>query len=443
MDTRPLRRPAYRRLWSSTIVTAVGSQLTAVAVPKQIYDMTGSSAWVGIASLAGLAAAGRLRAVGRRDRRQRRPPQAAAGHQLRHRRHLAAGLLAAGRRWTATPCPLLMVLVALQQALLRHELPARTASVARLVPADELPAAERAQLDRHAGRPGRRPAARRRPDPAASACAGCTCSTPSRCASRCGPCGGCPSLPPLGGGARRAGLARRPRRFPLPRPHKAALAVLPRGHHRHGLRHAPRAVPAAGRHRVRAVRRRTSRWACCSRRCPIGALLGGLLSGTFSHVRRHGLMVVVAVCAWGAAIAGFGLSSSACGWPWCSSAAAGVADMVSMVFRGAILQAAATDEMRGRMQGVHTVVVAGGPRLADLLHGTAGVRPGRPHGRRRRRTAGHRRDAGPGGRDAGPAALPRSEHRTGAAYPGPACAGRSAPSVCPGSAPADGRGSRR
>jgi hypothetical protein len=34
MDTRPLRRPAYRRLWSSTVVTAVGSQLTAVAVPK-------------------------------------------------------------------------------------------------------------------------------------------------------------------------------------------------------------------------------------------------------------------------------------------------------------------------------------------------------------------------------------------------------------------------
>ncbi|HEV8558302.1 MAG TPA: MFS transporter, partial [Actinophytocola sp.] len=30
---------------------------------------------------------------------------------------------------------------------------------------------------------------------------------------------------------------------------------------------------------------------------------------------------------------------------------------------------AATDEMRGRVQGVFTVVVAGGPRLADLTHG--------------------------------------------------------------------------
>ncbi|MBT2422438.1 hypothetical protein J7F01_31975 [Streptomyces sp. ISL-22] len=46
--------------------------------------------------------------------------------------------------------------------------------------------------------------------------------------------------------------------------------------------------------------------------------------------------------------------------------------MVSTVFRGAIPLSAADGEMRGRMQGVFTVVVAGGPRLADVLHGTAG-----------------------------------------------------------------------
>src|SRR5690606_29610715 len=54
MDTRPLRYPAFRRLWASTTVTSVGSQLTAVAVPKQVYDITGSSAWVGYASFAAL-----------------------------------------------------------------------------------------------------------------------------------------------------------------------------------------------------------------------------------------------------------------------------------------------------------------------------------------------------------------------------------------------------
>jgi MFS family permease len=104
---------------------------------------------------------------------------------------------------------------------------------------------------------------------------------------------------------------------------------------------------------------------------PIGAVAGGLMSGTFSRVRRHGLMVIAAVVAWGIAITCFGLSANL----WVAVAflaAAGVADMVSMVFRGAILLSAVTDEMRGRMQGVFTVVVAGGPRLADVLHGTAG-----------------------------------------------------------------------
>jgi hypothetical protein len=57
-------------------------------------------------------------------------------------------------------------------------------------------------------------------------------------------------------------------------------------------------------------------------------------------------------------------------------ALAGAADMISMVFRSAILQSAVTDEMRGRMQGVFIVVVAGGPRLADLLHGTTATLAG-------------------------------------------------------------------
>ena len=53
-DTRPLRTPAYRRLWSAGIVTVVGAQLTVVAVPTQIYQLTGSSAYVGLTGLFGL-----------------------------------------------------------------------------------------------------------------------------------------------------------------------------------------------------------------------------------------------------------------------------------------------------------------------------------------------------------------------------------------------------
>jgi hypothetical protein len=50
--------------------------------------------------------------------------------------------------------------------------------------------------------------------------------------------------------------------------------------------------------------------------------------------------------------------------------------MVSMVFRNSMAQTASTDEMRGRMQGVYVVVVAGGPRLADIVHGVAGAAAG-------------------------------------------------------------------
>ena len=54
----------------------------------------------------------------------------------------------------------------------------------------------------------------------------------------------------------------------------------------------------------------------------------------------------------------------------------GAADMVSAAFRSTILQQAASDELRGRLQGVFTVVVAGGPRLADAVHGAAAAAVG-------------------------------------------------------------------
>ncbi|MGH3167454.1 MAG: hypothetical protein ACRDN0_16385 [Trebonia sp.] len=49
-DVRPLRVDAFTRLWAARWVTALGSQLTAVAVPLEIYGFSGSSAYVGLAS---------------------------------------------------------------------------------------------------------------------------------------------------------------------------------------------------------------------------------------------------------------------------------------------------------------------------------------------------------------------------------------------------------
>jgi MFS family permease len=108
---------------------------------------------------------------------------------------------------------------------------------------------------------------------------------------------------------------------------------------------------------------------------PIGAVVFGLLSGWLSRIRRHGVAVTIAVCCWGLAVAAFGLSHSLL-LATVFLALAGAADMVSMVFRNSMAQTAATDEMRGRLQGVYTVVVVGGPRVADVLHGVIGATAG-------------------------------------------------------------------
>ena len=54
-------------------------------------------------------------------------------------------------------------------------------------------------------------------------------------------------------------------------------------------------------------------------------------------------------------------------------AVAGAADLVSAVLRQSILLVYAPDRMRGRLQGVNSVVIAGGPRLGDLRAGAMGA----------------------------------------------------------------------
>jgi MFS family permease len=100
----------------------------------------------------------------------------------------------------------------------------------------------------------------------------------------------------------------------------------------------------------------------------IGALVSGLTSGWVSRVDRQGAVVLAAIAVWGVAIIGFGLAPSLWLAVLCL-AVAGAGDMVSAVLRSSMLQLAAPDDMRGRMQGVFIVVVAGGPRLGDLRAG--------------------------------------------------------------------------
>jgi MFS family permease len=100
----------------------------------------------------------------------------------------------------------------------------------------------------------------------------------------------------------------------------------------------------------------------------IGALAMGLTSGWVSRVDRQGAVVLVSVAVWGVAIIGFGFAPTLWLAVLCL-AVAGAGDMVSAVLRSSMLQTAAPEEMRGRMQGVFIVVVTGGPRLGDLRAG--------------------------------------------------------------------------
>src|SRR5205085_1526396 len=55
IDTAPLRNPAYRRLFGGVAATMLGQQMTLVAVPYQVYQLTRSSLLVGVTSVVALA----------------------------------------------------------------------------------------------------------------------------------------------------------------------------------------------------------------------------------------------------------------------------------------------------------------------------------------------------------------------------------------------------
>jgi MFS family permease len=99
-----------------------------------------------------------------------------------------------------------------------------------------------------------------------------------------------------------------------------------------------------------------------------GALVGALTTGWVQGVKRQGRAVIIAVILWGAAITVFGLVDIL----WVAMillALAGWADVVSAVFRSTILQVSLPDHLRGRLSAVQIAVVQGGPRLGDLEAG--------------------------------------------------------------------------
>ena len=103
----------------------------------------------------------------------------------------------------------------------------------------------------------------------------------------------------------------------------------------------------------------------------IGAFLGALFSGWIARVTRVGRAVVLSVTVWGAAITAFGLTTFVdAGWAFAAAllmlAVAGWADMLSAIFRGTIVQLGTPDALRGRVTSIHILVVTAGPRIGDI-----------------------------------------------------------------------------
>jgi MFS family permease len=108
-----------------------------------------------------------------------------------------------------------------------------------------------------------------------------------------------------------------------------------------------------------------------------GAFIVSVTSGWTTRIRRQGFAVIVAVSAWGAAIAVAGLVRSAV-IVLVLFAVAGAADMISGVYRSTIAAAMTPDDLRGRVSGIEFAVYAGGPVLGDVEAGVVGGLAGVP-----------------------------------------------------------------
>ncbi|MFI1191708.1 MFS transporter [Micromonospora sp. NPDC020750] len=370
IDLRPLGVPAYRRVWLGSAVAMFGFQFTAVAVPVEMYALTGGSFWVGLLGVAGFLP---LLVFGLWG--------GAVADVLDRRRVLLAGgallwastlaLLVQALLRVGSPA-LLLTLVAVQSTAFAVTSPTRSAILPRLVSTELVAAASTLNYTTHTvtsvfgplaaglifagwgtglGLPVayavdallftvslwatfRLPALRPEPDPDGTAA------------------------------PRRAGLRSIVDGFR----YLAATPVLLLSFVIDLIAMVlamPRALfPQVAQERFGggvAVG-----WLYSA--IAIGSMLGGLTSGWIGRLRRQGLALVLAVVGWGVAIAAAGLARQL--WLVVGLLAlAGAADLISAVLRQTMLLVHAPDRMRGRLQGVNTVVVAGGPRLGDLRAG--------------------------------------------------------------------------
>lgn len=375
-DTRPLQNTHYRHLWVANIVTVIGAQLTVVAVPAQIYALTQSSAMVGLTGLFGLVplVAFGLWGGALADAMDRRTLLIITTLGLIGTSALfwLQAHLAIDNVW------LVLALFSVQQAFFAVNQPTRSALLPRILPTDQLPAGNALNMTvmQAGGIAGPLVAGALIPFTGLATlylidtfALGATLWAVITL----------PHMPPTSGASAVPGLRSVIDGFGYLAGNKVLLmsfvvdiiAML------FGM---PRALfPQIAHESFGGEIDGGPIFAALFAAIPLGAVLGGVFSGWVSKVEHQGRAVIIAIVIWGLAMTGFGV---AVGFAGVSLQVAlvvavvmlvigGAADMVSAAFRSTMLQEAATDEVRGRLQGVFIVVVAGGPRMADVVHGGA------------------------------------------------------------------------
>jgi MFS family permease len=384
-DTTPLRTRDFRRLWLAGIVTVIGGNLTIFAVPVQLYVLTRNSAYVGLAGLFALVPLVVFGLLGGAwaDAMDRRLLLIITSCGLA----LASVLLWAQAALALNNVWVILLLLSVQQSFYAVNWPTRGAAIPRMVPIEQLPAANSLnmtvqQFGAIVG-PLLAGILLHWVDlPTLYLIDAVTCMVPIWATLRLAPM---PATESVGAqGQSRWGIGAVLEGFRYLAGNQVVLmsfvvdiiamvcgmprALFPQ------MAHESFGGPVDG----------GTTMALLAAAIAAGAVAGGVFSGWFPRVRRQGMAVVVAIMVWGVAIIGFGLAAGLAGGRggsmlWIALAflaLGGAADMVSAAFRSTILQEVASDDLRGRLQGVFIVVVGGGPRLADVVHGSAAAAVG-------------------------------------------------------------------
>lgn len=385
LDLEPLRsNPDYRRLYAGFTLSNVGSQLAVVAIGLQVYDLTRSTASVGIVGLCALVPLVFMGLYG--------------GTLVDHFDRRVVGLLAQGvafvvsilcalQAWMGnTQVWVLYALVAAWNAAFAVSSPARTSIYPRILRRDQLPAANALSVFAMNASMTVGPLLAGVLVDWGGFRSAYTVDAVITTAALWG-LARLPSLPPEpADGESGGGEAGQQRRAPGIRSVLDGFAFLAT---RPNVRMTfiadicamvlaqPRVLfPAAG---AVIFGGGATTVGALSAAAAVGGIGAMFFSGRLGTVIHQGRAILVSIVGWGAAIAGLGAAMLAAGevltrgqalWVGLvAMAVAGGSDSVSAVFRTTILQSATPDHLRGRLQGVFIVVVAGGPRLGELLGG--------------------------------------------------------------------------